>query len=647
MIELTLMPTDPIQTAQLDWLDDPLGAVPFSSQFGDVYFSRENGLLETRHVFLAGNDLLERLAVLQPYQTFVVGETGFGTGLNVLALWQLWRNCRPHNHSRLHVVTVEKHPLTREDLTRALAIWPELADLSCQLLAQYPPPLAGPHRMIFADDGFSLDLWLGDAEVCLPRVVCPYPIDAWFLDGFAPSCNPELWQEQVMAQVIRLSGVGTTFASFTVAGDVKRRLKQHGIQITRPRGFGRKREMLKAYWPQPDTNQPDTNQSDTDSSDTAQRNPSRPARSNTQQQIAVIGAGIAGLSCAWALAQRGHRVKLIDRAAPLSGASGNPRALLVPKLGPLHGVSEHLHTLGWLSTLRWWSVWSNTVIEPTGALFLSTTKQPIHPTRFIDYPAEVVQTIQTDDDHPSDALWIAQGGLLHPAALKDRVLQHPCIDFQQANIDSLQATSTSICPSSTLFDHGVALGTFDQVIVCNARQSVTLCPQLPVLSAIRGQVSWLPEPPPSIDPPAIPLSYGGYCAPLINSANQTNGLLFGASFIRQDDSTDTREADHQYNLDLLREVLPALAEQLPPIHTWQGRASTRAQMPDYLPLVGAVADMPSVWVLAGLGSKGFSFAPLCAELLAAQMLGEPWPVSDRLGHKLRADRPVQQPSTSK
>ena len=647
------MQTAAIQTAQLDWLDDPLGDVPFSTQFGDVYFSRKNGLLETRYVFLAGNDLPERLAVLQPYQTFVVGETGFGTGLNVLALWQLWRNCRPDNHSRLHVVTVEKYPLTRDDLSRALQMWPELADLSRQLLAQYPPPLAGPHRMIFADDGFSVDLWLGDAEICLPRVVCPRPIDAWFLDGFAPSCNPELWQEQVIAQVIRLSGVGTTFASFTVAGDVKRRLKQHGIQIKRPKGFGRKREMLKACWPQPDTDQPDTNQTDIDPPNTPQRNTSRPARSSTQQQIVVIGAGIAGLSCAWALARRGHRVTLMDRDAPLAGASGNPRALLVPKLTPLHHVSEHLHTLGWLSTLRWWSMWSSTVIEPTGALFLSTAKQPINPTRFADYPAEIAQIVKADytqkhDTQQQDALWIAQGGLLNPAALKDRVLQHPLICFQHADVDQLQAIP---CASKhllyKLLSKGVALGTFDHVLVCNARQSVTLCPQLPALSAIRGQVSWLSQLPPSIDPPATPLSYGGYCAPLINPAGQANGLLFGASFIRQDDSTDTRDADHQHNLDLLREVLPTLADQLPPIHTWQGRASTRAQMPDYLPLVGAVADLPSVWVLAGLGSKGFSFAPLCAELLAAQMLGEPWPVSDRLGHKLRADRPTQKGPTQR
>lgn len=238
----------PIQTAALDWqLIDNI-EVPVSRQFGDVYFSKDNGLLETRHVFLNGNDLTERLATLNDFEYFCVGETGFGTGLNILALWQLWQQVRPDNHSHLHAISVEKFPLGKPDLIRALKAWPELAPLAEQLLQQYPLLIAGCHRLSFPEERFSLDLWLGDAHDMFPLMEKTASVNAWFLDGFAPSCNPDMWEEQVLNHIVRLSDHGTTFASFSVAGVLKRGLRSHGIQVTRPRGFGHKREMLKAIW---------------------------------------------------------------------------------------------------------------------------------------------------------------------------------------------------------------------------------------------------------------------------------------------------------------------------------------------------------------------------------------------------------------
>lgn len=149
-----------IQTAELDWESIDGIEVPISKQFGDVYFSKDNGLLETRHVFLNGNDLSERLANLQDFEYFSVGETGFGTGLNILALWQLWQQVRPNNHSHLHAISVEKFPLSKADLIRALNVWDELKPLSKQLIEQYPLPLAGCHRLSFPEERFSIDPWL-------------------------------------------------------------------------------------------------------------------------------------------------------------------------------------------------------------------------------------------------------------------------------------------------------------------------------------------------------------------------------------------------------------------------------------------------------------------------------------------------------
>lgn len=628
----------PIQTAEIDWQTSALGEIPVSRQFGDVYFSRNNGLAESRHVFLNGNDLPRRLAQLGSHDYFVVGETGFGTGLNVLALWQLWRQVRPHNHSRLHVMTVEKFPLCLADLRRALANWPELADLSAQLLAQYPPPLSGVHRLIFAEERLSLDIWLGDAADCLPKIQSQCPVQAWFLDGFAPACNPELWQTHILDQIVRLSAVGTTFASFSVANVVRHGLQAHGICVTRPKGFGYRREMLKADWPAPDP------QATSEAAATPAMYQQRIARIDPQQPIAVIGAGIAGLSCAYALAQRGYTVCLLDQTAPLAGASGNPRALLMPKLTPLTHVSEHLHTLGWLSTLRWWSVWQHDapVLEPTGGLSLNTNKQRVDFAKLANYPTALVQPQSAAQaSHTSqsalttDALWLPQAALLNPAELAKTVLAHPLISSQAAEIVRLQAHQAGWQLHTP--DDCLEI-TFSQVVVCTALASRLLCQNLPPLNPIRGQLSWCAAPDGS---PRVPLSYGGYCAVLSQHGQQQ--LLFGASFIRQDDQSDLRDADHQHNAQLLAEVLPDLAAALPAQHTWQGRASIRAQMRDYLPLVGAVPEMQGVWTLAGLGAKGFAFAPLCAELLAAQLFDEVWPVSATLGHKLRASRMSDKP----
>ncbi|MEC8567849.1 MAG: tRNA (5-methylaminomethyl-2-thiouridine)(34)-methyltransferase MnmD, partial [Pseudomonadota bacterium] len=326
-----------LQTAELDWeLVDGI-EVPISKQFGDVYFSKDNGLLETRHVFLNGNDLSERLSQLKDFEYFCVGETGFGTGLNILTLWQLWQQIRPNNHSHLHTISVEKFPLSKADLIRALNVWPELKPLADKLIQQYPLPIAGCHRLSFPEERFSIDLWLGDAQDIFPSIPKTQAVNAWFLDGFAPSCNPDMWQENVLNHIVRLSDYGTTFASFSVAGVLKRGLKQHGVQINRPRGFGHKREMLKAIWLAP------TKTENTDSNAIVSDQISLEEIPNkTQRKIAIIGAGIAGLTTAWAFAQRGHQVTIYEQNEPLSGASGNPLALLNPKLCPIEQAHEHL-----------------------------------------------------------------------------------------------------------------------------------------------------------------------------------------------------------------------------------------------------------------------------------------------------------------
>ncbi|MDO3666445.1 FAD-dependent 5-carboxymethylaminomethyl-2-thiouridine(34) oxidoreductase MnmC [Acinetobacter higginsii] len=616
-----------LQTAELDWeLVDGI-EVPISKQFGDVYFSKDNGLLETRHVFLNGNDLTERLSELKDFQYFCVGETGFGTGLNILTLWQLWQQVRPDNHSHLHAISVEKFPLNKADLIRALNVWPELKPLAEQLIQQYPLPIAGCHRLSFPEERFSIDLWLGDAQDIFPSIPKTQAVNAWFLDGFAPSCNPDMWQENVLNHIVRLSEFGTTFASFSVAGVLKRGLKQHGVHISRPRGFGHKREMLKAIWS-------DSSQALTDSTDAAPeikvQSKLAPTASNSRpRQIAIIGAGIAGLSTAWAFAQRGHQVTIYEQNEPLSGASGNPLALLNPKLCSIEQAHEHLMTLSWQHALNFYPRFK--AFRPIQVQQIALKNADELLSLAEQYPSGVLSTQDQQDaipetDYPS--LTLHQAGAVSPQQLRDEILHHPNIKIEKAKISRLNSADNQ----TELWQDQQLIATADDVIVCCAKQSAELFENYPVLKPIRGQVSWVEN-----REQALALdqaySYGGYCMQL--DAAQ---LILGASFYPNRDDVEVLAEDHVHNYELIHSVFPEYAQQLPSTETWQGRASVRTQSLDYFPLVGKMQNHQQIYTFAGLGSKGFLFAPLCSEVLAALVLGELCPIPQSLLDKLNPQR---------
>ncbi|MEB3754291.1 FAD-dependent 5-carboxymethylaminomethyl-2-thiouridine(34) oxidoreductase MnmC [Acinetobacter sp. MD2(2019)] len=599
-----------IETAELDWQCIDGIEVPISKQFGDVYFSKDNGLLETRHVFLNGNDLAERLSALQPFEYFCVGETGFGTGLNILALWQLWQQVRPDNHSHLHAISVEKYPLSQADLIRALQAWPELSEFSTQLIEQYPLAIPGCHRLNFAKQRFSIDLWLGDASDIFPIIPKTHTVNAWFLDGFAPSCNPELWQQQVLDHIVRLSDAGTTFASFSVAGVLKRGLSAHGIQISRPRGFKHKREMLKAIWPNHDS--------------TAQTSPIQ------QQKIAIIGAGIAGLTTAWAFAERGHIVTLFDANGVISGGSGNPLALLNPKLSPIQQSHEHLMTSCWQYAMRHYAQF-----KAFRALTVEQfdLKQSGELQQLIDqYPREVLSAAINAEDttiasQPMNVV-LNIAGAVTPKILSEEILAHPNIQFIQAKISQLAEQEQQV---AIYAEDSKCLMHADHVVVCAAKDSAALFQNYPPLKPIRGQVSWMTTS--TKLPTHRAYSYGGYCTQL-----DVSQLILGASFHPNREDTAVTEDDHQHNLDLLRAIAPECAATLPEIRTWQGRASIRAQTADYLPLLGQLESHSRIYSFAGLGSKGYLFAPLCGEVLVAQILQQACPIPLSLYEKLQPQR---------
>ncbi len=276
-----------IQPANLEFNAE---GTPVSRDFDDVYFSNDNGLEETRYVFLGGNHLAQRFPVhSRPH--FVVAESGFGTGLNFLTLWQAFAEFRDTHPDatleRLHFISFEKFPLTREDLTLAHQHWSELAPWATALQEQWPLPLAGCHRLLLDEGRVTLDLWFGDINELTSKLddSLNQKVDAWFLDGFAPAKNPDMWTPTLFNAMARLARPGGTLATFTSAGFVRRGLQEAGFTMQKCKGFGRKREMLCGVMDQ-----------------TLALPTSAPwfARTGTdKREAAIIGGGLPAHCCRW------------------------------------------------------------------------------------------------------------------------------------------------------------------------------------------------------------------------------------------------------------------------------------------------------------------------------------------------------------
>ena len=679
-------PASSIQTAKLHWqLDDNGVTAPLSSEFGDVYFSKTDGLAESRHVFIDGNDLATRLANLRNFERFVIGEIGFGTGLNILAIWQLWQQIRPDNHSHLHIITTEKFPLSKTDLEQALSVWTELAGLSQQLIDNYPPPLAGCHRLNWFDERLTIDLWLGDATSSLSQVTGEGKVDAWLLDGFAPSCNQELWSADLLAQIARLSKNHTTLATFSVASAVKQGLKHHGFTLAKRKGFGKKREMLtasfqpkltsanfcKLYFRYNKKIKPFFVTLPFTASFESRRRQRRKANNvkgfelpnfsaiTKPLSVAVIGAGVAGLSSAYALAARGHKVTIFDKAQPLAGASGNIRGFLAPKLTSLKRLETNLHAIGYLASCRFYPYLTAQtgikILQTTGCLdLLSHNRLQLDEVK--DFPIEFARLLTAEQAKAKvgyeigQAIFLPNAGLITTANFANAVLCHPNISFQTEKLTYFQQAYFQQDSDQVLLTFTEHQQFFDHVLLCMALDTCDFLPAVKRFNHSRGQVTWF-----AVDEhdkaqlPKLPLKYGSYYASF--NENSKRHVMLGASFVRDTLDTTPAVADHQMNVADLADAVPdwvnntdmfTVEKNLP---HWQGRASIRSQTVDYLPLVGQVwqagyENKSRVWTFSALGSKGYAYAPICSELLAGLLCGEMLPLANKMVNSLSPNRKV-------
>ncbi len=646
--------------ARPDWNE---AGMPVSGEFGDVYFSDDNGLHESRHVFLHHNGLPERWPA-HDKPLFVIGETGFGTGLNFLAVWQAFRAHLAGNPvagaRRLHFVSFEKYPLEHADMARALAAWPELAPEAEQLLAQYPLPLPGCHRLLLGEGRVSLDLWFGDIHDTLGELWQPAGglMDAWFLDGFAPSKNPDMWTQPLFEGLARLARPGSTLATFTAAGFVRRGLNAAGFHMQRVKGYGRKWEMLAGRREGPPLPPPGPA--------CYQRAPALA----TGRITAILGGGIASASLALALVRRGQPVQLFCAdAQPAGGASGNRQGAIYPLLNGEHDPLSRFYaaafgfarrTLDQLANHRSFAhAWC-------GVLQLGhddKSCRKLHKLLAGGFPAELVRPL---DDEARDrtaglplsgeALLYPQGGWVNPAeltqALLDEAQASGLLELRlNSPIRQLISQDDGWClEEQTGRQHEVGNLIIATGHACTAFAPLAALPLTPV----RGQVSHLDSCPPLTKLRTV-LCYEGYLTPVHEGLH-----CLGASYGRNQRDLALREEEHADNHAKLLRSLPDRDWPMT-LAPHAGRVGIRAAVRDHLPLMGEVPDVvaletslagtppgelahrptpvwPGLYVLGGLGSRGLCSAPLLGESLASQLCGEPLPLDVSLLQALAPQR---------
>lgn len=662
----------PLAPPRLGWE----GTAPVADAFGDMYYNPENGLAESEYVFPDGVGF-DTLAATRDH--LVIAETGFGTGLNFLATWARWK--RLAAPCRLTFISTEAYPMTLAQLARTHAPFARLATEAAALRDAWPPPAPGFHLRLFEEGRIALLLLLGEAGDMLHALDAGAGVDAWYLDGFAPAKNPDMWRPDVLDQIARLSGPGTRLATFTAAGFVRRGLADRGFAVRKAPGFGRKKERLLAEGIRPAPCRDDTGRQK--SSDAGAPPPWAERPASTEGPVNIVGAGIAAASLAHALIRRGRDVTVIAPGAadgPHRGgldSHGLPAAIMAPRLHLGHGMladfaaTAFLHAAGHPLIRRHMASPAGLLLKADNADALETYGRLL---RRHGWGPDWMRLGQ-------DGLWLPRAGTVDAPALLEALL---------AGTDRLNYRAATLTVGEDdewiLKDgRGQAIAR-SPVCVLAAGMATRGLADVPAdvsgdisgdvsgdvsggttggleLRPVAGQVEMLP---PDALPDGLPPSgsAGTYLTATLN--DRETGLplrTIGATF---DKLRAVPTAPIRPNADARRKLLagfeadwaaPAVTNPSGPDGNGEGEfsgrawAGLRATTPDHLPHAGPLPDwrafaalyaplshdarrrdLPApvyrqgLYTLTGLGSKGFQYAPLAGEIVAALITGDPLPV---------------------
>ncbi|HJV62222.1 MAG TPA: bifunctional tRNA (5-methylaminomethyl-2-thiouridine)(34)-methyltransferase MnmD/FAD-dependent 5-carboxymethylaminomethyl-2-thiouridine(34) oxidoreductase MnmC [Albitalea sp.] len=625
------MKTHPIVPALIERTDDGVSRSP---QYDDVYHPAAGAIDQARHVFLAGNGLPQRW---QGRPRFVVLETGFGLGNNFLATWDAWRRDTRASR-RLHFISIEQHPLTREAL-QALPRDPALAPLAAELVAAWPPLTCNLHRLAFDDERVELLLAFGDVAQWLPELVAQ--VDAFYLDGFAPAKNPQMWQPRLFKAMGRMAAAGATAATWTAARAVRDGLAAAGFEVELAAGQGGKRDITLARFAPPFA---------------PRRAVSRSGdRTGDAGRVAIVGAGLAGCASAAAFAAQGWSCSVFDRhASPAQEASGNPTGLFHGIVNPQDGTHARFNRAGAMQAQRTveLAIASGRVGgQVQGLLRLETDGDDAAAMQSIldslGLPPDYVRVL---DAHAASALsgldlrhpaWFYPGGgWVRPGELARHLLERAGSSATWHGATVVDALQRHESGWRLLDAAGQAMAEVDTVVLANAGDALRLLgqPAWP-LEKVRGQISILASPQ-RVAATRLPVAGTGYLLPEVDGR-----VVFGATSQAGDETPDCRDSDHAENLAKLATLTGRPVDVSPA--ALQGRVGWRWVSADRLPLIGAVPDLdaapsarldqprfvprvPGLFVFTGLGSRGIVWCSLGAQVLAAMASGAPVPLEASL-----------------
>lgn len=607
---------------------------PYSPEFGDVYHSAASGAGQARHVFLDGNDLPARWA---GSGVFTIVELGFGLGLNFLATWDAWRR-NPARHAPLHFVSVEQHPFNVDDLATLHARYPEFGTISAMLRAAWPPLLPGFHRLDFDEAAIVLTLVFGDVADALRGL--RLGADAFYLDGFAPDRNPEMWSPGNMRMLARLARPGATLATWSVAGSVRDALAAAGFAVDRRPGFGTKREMLAARfaprW-------------------TMRRQPS-PAPHWAERRAIVVGAGLAGAAVASRLAARGWRIELIERnCAPAAGASGLRAGAFQPHVSRDDSFLSRLTRAGFLFSNRQWTAelrdssqrprWCGVLQLADGpdneACMAATAEALVLPHAYAQYVPRATAGAIAGADVPAGGWWFPQGGCVVPRAVVQTQLVGASRLHYACEAAGLEGGDG---PWRARDCNGAVIAEAPVVVLANAHDALRFADVgADALRLVRGQQTYLPVPP--FRAPRVVVGGDGYVLPAVDGIS-----VAGATYDLDSTAPLADSKSHEVNLRRAEHMLPGSTAGLETA-ALSGGVGFRCVARDRLPLVGAMIDVVAARVQAqtltgahapdlprtrglyaalAFGSRGLVWTLLAAEVLASQLEGEPLPLEGDL-----------------
>jgi len=621
------MKTEPIVPADI-LFDD---GVPFAPAFGDVYHPRAGALGQAEHVFLRGNALPSRW---QGRPRFVVLETGFGLGNNFLATWEAWRH-DPRRCEALHFISIEKHPPRREALQQAHAHSP-LHALAAQLMESWPPPTPNLHLLPFEGGRVRLLLALGDVAHWLPELLAE--VDAFYLDGFAPAKNPAMWEPRLMKAIARLAAPGATAATWSVARAVREGLSDAGFEVRGAPGYQGKAQMSVARFA-PRVIPP--------------RPPGRRSAVCGRSEALVIGAGLAGAAITQALAGHGWTCTVIDRQPePAAETSGNPAGLFHGIVTAEDGAHARFHRSAALRAQQHHrqAVAQGVPGRVDGLLRLAPEQDRAALQALVDrqgLPHEFVQAVDSGQASAlagvtlsAPAWFYPGGGWLAPAAWSRWALSAAARCLWHARVDRLEPVGERW---RAISGDGQVLAEADVAVLANAHDALRLLgqPAWPVGRA-RGQVSLVQ----SDWQPALPIAGTGYAIGLGDGR-----LLCGATSQPGYLHEGVRDSDTDHNLAQLQRLSGRV---FTPEQLITSRVGWRMLTDDRLPLLGPVPVLgatgprleqprqvprqPGLYTLCALGSRGITWAPLAAEVLAAWISGAPVPLETGLLDSVDAAR---------